>query len=148
MKKLLLFVTLLAAINVSFARTADLFSYDNARVQKALVNADALDHYVSQAMVSLDKIDLSNPVTANFFARSGNTMMDEPALGIGGFWWGLILGWVGILIVYLVTEDSEETKKALYGCIVQGVVGLACYVLYVALIVGTWSAMASEASAY
>ncbi len=148
MKKLLLFVVLLATIHVGFARTADLFSYDKARVQKALVNADALDHYVSQAMVSLDKIDLSNPVTANFKAESDNNLMDEPALGIGGFWWGLILGWVGILIVYLVTEDKEETKKALYGCIVQGVVGLACYVLYLALIVGTWSAMVSEAPSY
>jgi len=132
MKKALLLLAAFLMVNVTFARTADLFSYDKAQVQKALVNADALDHYVSQAMVSLDKIDLANPVTANFLAQSDNNMMDEPALGIPGFVWGLVLGVIGILVVYLVTEDKEETKKALYGCIVGSLLGLGCYFLLVA----------------
>ena len=142
MKKLLLFVAMLAAINVSFARTADLFSYDKAQVQKALVNADALDHYVSQAVVSLDKIDLANPVTVNFLAQSDNNMMDEPALGIPGFVWGLVLGVIGILVVYLVTEDKEETKKALYGCIAGALLWTGCYFLLFA------GAAASASSGY
>jgi len=142
MKKTLLLLAAFLMVSVSFARTADLFSYDKAQVQKALVNADALDHYVSQATVSLDKIDLSTPVTANFLAQSGNNMMEERALGIPGFVWGLVLGVVGILVVYLVTEDKEETKKALYGCIAGALLWTGCYFLLFA------GAAASAASGY
>jgi len=130
MKKALLLLAAFLMVNVTFARTADLFSYDKAQVQKALVNADALDHYVSQAMVSLDKIDLADPITANFVAESNNFMMDDDrALGIPGFVWGFCLGGIGILVVYLVTEDKEETKKALYGCLTAGLIYTGCYLI-------------------
>jgi len=45
---------------------------------------------------------------------------DSP-LGIGGFWWGFVLGWVGMLIVYLSMDEGngrkEQVKNALYGCL-------------------------------
>ena len=148
MKKALLLLAAFLMVNVTFARTADLFSYDKAQVQKALVNADALDHYVSQAMVSMDKIDLGTPVTSNFKAESDNNLMDEPALGIGGFWWGLIIGPLGILIVYLVTEDEEETKKALYGCLVLGAAYGLCYLAYWAFFIAAWTSAASDVGGY
>ena len=42
----------------------------------------------------------------------------NPVLGIPSFLWGCGLGVVGILVVYIVSdEDKVETKKALWGCL-------------------------------
>ncbi len=48
-------------------------------------------------------------------------------LNIPAFWWGCVLSWVGVLIVYLVTDkDKDQTKKALYGCLI----GAAIYLVW------------------
>ena len=47
-------------------------------------------------------------------------MFDGP-VDIPSFIWGCVAGPVGVLVVYLVTEDNDETKKALLGCILWGV---------------------------
>ena len=147
MKKLgLLLVAVLMSANV-FAKNASLFSYNHAKVEKALVSATVLDHFVSNNMLTADQLNVDNPVVANFKASANAPVMGpNSALGIPGFVWGLILGWVGILIVYLVTEDQEETKKALYGCIVGTLVGVGCYFLYVALFVS--AAASASTSTY
>ena len=65
-------------------------------------------------------------------APMGATGDNDATLGIPAFWWGCVLGWVGILAVYLLTDnDKEQAKKALYGCLVQaGVFGIF-YVVYI-----------------
>jgi hypothetical protein len=68
-----------------------------------------------------------------------NAVQESP-LGIPSFLWGCVLGWVGILLVYLISEDRDETKKALYGCITTGVVVIAFYVVYVLFIIGSFGA--------
>ncbi|WP_435357613.1 lipoprotein [Emticicia sp. SJ17W-69] len=51
---------------------------------------------------------------------------DLPA-NIPAFWWGCVLSWVGVLIVYLVTDkDKDQTKKALMGCLI----GAAIYIVF------------------
>ncbi len=142
MKKLgLLLVAVLISAN-AFAKNASLFTYNHAKVEKALVSATALDHFVSNHAITADQLSVDNPVLANFKADANVPVMGpNSALGIPGFVWGLILGWIGILIVYLVTEDQEETKKALYGCIVNALLWAGCYFLIIA------SATASTATA-
>ncbi len=130
MKKLIFILAMFFLAGNAFAKTADLFRYDSKKVEKVLVTVNALDQYVSVAHVAVNELDLKNPLLKNFAATpvlpaSGNT-----ALGIPSFIWGLVLGWVGILIVYLVTEDKEETKKALWGCIAGTVAWLACYFIF------------------
>ncbi|MFY7910371.1 MAG: lipoprotein [Emticicia sp.] len=57
----------------------------------------------------------------------------ELPLGIPAFWWGCVLGLLGVLAVYLITDkDKEQTKKALYGC-------LAWTVLWVVYVVAVGS---------
>ena len=50
---------------------------------------------------------------------------DSP-LGIPGFWWGFCLGWVGMLIVYLMMDEGQDrkdqVKNALYGCLAWTVI--------------------------
>jgi len=131
MKKLVfLLAGLLLSMSVS-AKTAGLFRYDHNYVDQALATVNAVDNYVSLHAVSLDQLDLDNPMLAGFKAESNLPMASEnAALGIPGFWWGLALNWVGIVIVYLMTEDQEETKQALYGCILNTVLWTGCWFLY------------------
>lgn len=57
----------------------------------------------------------------------------ESPLGIPPFLWGCILSWVGVLLVYLLTEENKDlTKKALWGCVAGG----AAYVLFYVIIYG------------
>lgn len=52
----------------------------------------------------------------------------ELPLGIPAFWWGCVLGLLGVLAVYLITDkDKEQTKKALYGCLAWTVLWAVYY---------------------
>ncbi|NPA46501.1 MAG: hypothetical protein GXO24_04715 [Chlorobi bacterium] len=142
MKKIgLLLIAMLFTTNL-MAKNANLFNYDRGKVEKALITANVLDKYVSTHAVTAAELDVNNnPILANFKDESSMpAASSNQALGIPGFIWGLVLGWVGILIVYLVTEDQEETKQALYGCIVNAVLWVGCYFL---LLAGTATAAAA-----
>lgn len=44
---------------------------------------------------------------------------NEIPLGIPAFWWGCLLGWIGIILVYILTDsDKEQTGKAFKGFLV------------------------------
>ena len=59
----------------------------------------------------------------------------ELPLNIPAFWWGCVLGLVGVLIVYLVTDkDKAQTKKAFFGCLVFAAVAVIYYVVILGLI--------------
>ncbi len=50
---------------------------------------------------------------------------DDPLFGIPAFWWGCVLGWVGLLLVFLLTDkDRELTRKAMTGCLISTGVGV------------------------
>ena len=68
---------------------------------------------------TIKKLALKEDVKSSLVAVAG---ADDLPLGIPGFWWGFCLGLVGILLVYILMEDSpdrkEETKKALIGALI------------------------------
>ncbi|MBN1949812.1 MAG: hypothetical protein JW801_01325 [Bacteroidales bacterium] len=129
MKKILITLVLgMMALNLSFAGKADLFSYDSDALNNELHALTELETYVqSYPDVTLAELQVENhPLMDNLmFANLSNGMLNSltgaPVLGINGFWWGCAFNWVGILIVYLVADDSEQTKKALWGCIVNSI---------------------------
>jgi hypothetical protein len=60
-----------------------------------------------------------NPLVSSITESNNYPVMNlfyDKALGIGGFWWGCVLGPVGILAVYLITGDKDQTLSAAYGC--------------------------------
>lgn len=58
-----------------------------------------------------------------------------PPLGIPSFLWGCVFGLVGIIVVYIITDnDKAQVKKALNGCIFYGVTIAAFYVVYFLLL--------------
>jgi hypothetical protein len=61
--------------------------------------------------------------------------VDELPLNIPAFWWGCVLGPIGVLAVYLITDkDKDQTKKALFGCLVTAAVYIVYYIVVVAVI--------------
>jgi hypothetical protein len=129
MKKLLLLtcVLILIGFNTTFAGQTDLFSYDATAVNTQMAQLDQLEEYVGNN----PGITLTQMVTAgndliysvnNINGIAGLNQINESALGIPSFCWGFCLGLVGILIVYMVSEDKKEVKGALVGCVIGTVV--------------------------
>jgi hypothetical protein len=130
MKKLLLILCVsVFALGSVLADDSDLFSYDKAKVQQSVSDMSQVEQMINQNPdLSVDDLKAQGKLTTSFNATSSSpfTMMEAP-LGIPSFLWGCILGVVGILIVYLVSEDKDETKKALWGCVVGTLAGVLIY---------------------
>jgi len=61
---------------------------------------------------------------------------DGSPLGIPSFFWGCFLGIVGILLVYIFSdENKEEAKKAVWGCATATAFYVVIYICFVVLIV-------------
>jgi hypothetical protein len=128
MKKFLLtLVTGMFISSLAFAASADLFTYDANQVDQEMAQLQTLEDFVAvNPGVTLSGLQQEeNSLLADLnlltYANGGIAAFSgEPALGIPSFLWGCILGPVGILIVYLVSEDGDETKKALFGCLAWG----------------------------
>jgi len=131
---------ILIGVGKSMAGQADLFRYDAVTIENQMVQLDQLEGYV-----------LDNPgITLGQMATNGNTLatlvsdpngingfnlITEQVFGIPGFLWGCVFSWVGVLVVYLVSQDRAETKSAIIGCVVGAIAyGLFYGVYWVAYI--------------
>ena len=134
--RLTVLLCLLCMGTIAFANNGE-FSYDSEKVNSslsALNDLEAMHHATPNATfddliqdarfegISIDK------ATVYGHANSG----DLPVLP--AFWWGCILGAIGILIVYLITEDSNQTKAALWGCLVAGGVYVLFWLFWVVIL--------------
>jgi hypothetical protein len=116
------------------------FSYDANEVNQSLSKLNQLEAmHKANPSASFEELT-SNEVfagttisKATISSVAGNAA-DLPVLP--AFWWGCILGVIGILIVYLVTEDTDQTKSALWGCIIGYVGGFLLYILFYVWILG------------
>ena len=123
------------------ASNSSLFSYDKAAVNAKMNNVSAVETYVNQndgVTVSSMNADGQQLVAAANLSEENSlssSLLDGPA-GVPSFIWGCVLGWIGILVVYLVTQDGDETKKALYGCLIGWGLGFLLYILFVVVIFG------------
>ncbi|MBI2968443.1 MAG: hypothetical protein HYY40_11625 [Bacteroidetes bacterium] len=147
MKKLLLSVLLALGCIAVYANPANsgLFSMDEEQINARFDRLNNLENYVNaHEGVTLDQLQSeNNPAVSDLNLTDGTTgiisaISGEPPLGIPSFLWGCILGWIGILVVYLVTDgDKTESKKALWGCIASTVGYVVFYIIYVVLIVAS-----------
>ncbi len=107
---------------------------DEEALDMAMLELNELDEYVTQndGVTYDDMIASGSELIMNVDATSAPLGLDgseEPPLGIPSFLWGCILGVVGILLVYILTDgDGDETKKALWGMLVWVGVWIILYV--------------------
>ncbi len=135
MKKTLLtsVFVLFAAVAGVFAGNADLFSYDKNELNNEFAELNSLENYVkiNEGLTLTSLVAENNPLVSGITMRNPFAPaipFDEVPLGIPSFWWGCCIGVWGIAVVYFVTEDKEEVKKAIKGCVVGTLVGLVLYV--------------------
>jgi len=142
MKKLLFTVLLALAFNLgNAAENADLFKVDDQEINAEFAQLNELEQFVeANEGLTLSEINTNNPLLQNLNNSSDilgvlSTLRGEPPLGIPSFAWGACFGVAGIAIVYFVSDDRDETKKAFTGCVVVEGVVILIWVVY-AVVVG------------
>jgi hypothetical protein len=114
------------------------FELDENALAFAMQDLNELDNYLAsnEGVSYTDLAEAGSDLIANVSDNSSPIGMDqegESPLGIPPFLWGCVLGWVGLLIVYLISDqDKELTKKALIGCLVGTGVWVVVYVVLIA----------------
>jgi len=133
--KLLCTTVILLSFNMLFAVTtidpvtnpSTLFEESSSSIDAQMTELNNLNEMVLDKNYTYDDLVINHPEVVDDLNLSADeeglldTAADSP-LGIGGFWWGFVLGIVGILIVYLSmdegTDRKEQVKNALIGCII------------------------------
>jgi hypothetical protein len=124
MKKTTILFVLFSLVfsTVSLAGNIDLFDYDKDKISHEMAQLNALESFVLQnGDVSYDDLLLSgNPLVADLNTESALMLPGMVATPIlPAFWWGCILGPVGVLIVYILEDDPSQTKSAFWGCLIS-----------------------------
>jgi hypothetical protein len=126
---LLLSYTLLSAITTIDPVTGPkvIFEEQSSSIDQEMSDLNDLNQLIIDNNYTFDELQLNHAESVNAVNLSAeeegilDSHPDSP-LGIGGFWWGFVLGWVGMLIVYLSMDEGEgrkeQVKNALIGCLI------------------------------
>jgi hypothetical protein len=120
------------------------FNDDLNAMEQAFSGLSTLEQSVDARNVTYHELAAENSALLNSVTENqdlGNALLgaggkgDEEALGFPSFWWGFLLGLIGVLIVALVVDDGsekEQVKKALIGCVVGYVIFSILYLILLA----------------
>ena len=117
------------------------FYFDQESLNAAMHDLNELESYLDQneGMTYSELLASGSELILNVSGSSSPLGMDQDKdelFGIPPFLWGCVLGWVGLLLVYILTDnDKELVKKAFTGCLVSTGVSIALYVVYVVWLV-------------
>jgi hypothetical protein len=85
-----------------------------------------LDYLKSEDSELIKNISISEEIGSNI------ALVENDTMGIPPFWWGFCLGFWGIIIVYIISDnDKSASKKALQGCITAAGVYLGVYLILI-----------------
>lgn len=114
--------TLTASNDVTTPTQVEALKYDEKTINAEFEKLNKLEEYVNTnegtTLADVKDSELAKDLKLDSNVTSTVAAGDLP-LNIPAFWWGCVLGLVGVLVVYIVTDqDKDQTKKALYGCLV------------------------------
>lgn len=142
-KTLVLIWCFIASVGFSFANGTDVLEFNEQEVNAELQQLNQLETYVlSNEGVTLDEVTASKSQLTEGLNLEPNSIATIMAKGelpgnIPPFWWGFCLGWVGLLLVYILTDnDRDQVKKAFTGCLISAAVGVVFYIILWGLILG------------
>ena len=138
MKKILSLISILA-LSFTVATAAEPINFDAQNIDSEFEQLNKIEKFViNNEGTTLDNLksqnsELLSDIKIEADAASVVASSDLPA-GIPAFWWGCVLSWVGLILVYVLTDkDSAQTKKALMGCLLGAGIWVIYYVLVVSL---------------
>ncbi len=147
---IILAISLLSAQNYSiYAKSVSVlateldesdFNFDEVEINDVLSELNDLDAYLeTNSDVTYESLVVSgNDLVANIESTASPMGMDggqegEPPLGIPSFLWGCVFGVIGLLVVYIATDNNKvEAKKAMWGCLAGTAVSVVIYVVVIA----------------
>ncbi len=111
--------------------------YNQENINTTFEKLNKVEAFVEQnteaSFETIKNTDLLKDIELDTNTLDNVTKDTELPLNIPAFWWGCFLGGLGILLVYVITEDKEQTKKALYGCLTAGGVVAVIYIVLIAI---------------
>ena len=125
MKRLLLVLFFVLPM-LAFARNAMLFRYDAHKLSLQMAAVNQLDRYVEAQHAMDGTIDVNSRLWSGYRTWSLPNQDKEKTWGSSSFILGCLFGAIGVLIVYLITESSEEVRKAVWGMVSSFVITGAC----------------------
>ncbi|MEO0897876.1 MAG: hypothetical protein AAFY71_15825 [Bacteroidota bacterium] len=131
---LLLIFSLLLSLSMTAAGgpggKTSLFSFDEKEADAAVSHLTEIEQIVKEENLTLEELEANHTELLAEHTLLDSSMrgpMDELPGNIPPFVWGFCLGLIGVLIVYLVTDDNQQTQKSLLGCLVGSLVGGLIY---------------------
>lgn len=125
MKRLLSLI--LCSLLVSMASFANSPFDNELDVENEFADLHQIESYleanpdVDYATLTTEKQDLMENVNLTD-ATSILSSTDQMPL-LPSFWWGCLLGIIGLALVYFITDnDKDQVKKALIGCVISTLV--------------------------
>ncbi|KPM48371.1 hypothetical protein AFM12_06920 [Jiulongibacter sediminis] len=118
------------------------FTLNEEEIAAEFDQLNKIEKYVQESDVTLEELQAENSDLVSGIELSADTAgalaaADLP-LGIPAFWWGCVLTLLGVILVYVLTDqDKEQTKKALIGCLVTAGAYIIFYVVLYGAIWGT-----------
>ena len=120
MKKIYLSLMFLFVASMSFASNSELFDLNYDQVKQEFAQLDQLAVKVKAENLTYNDLLKTDAALVNSMALSSvpSVPLPDGALGIPSFLWGCVLGPIGVVLAYLLTDnDKDEAKKALWGCL-------------------------------
>jgi len=149
MKKVLMAIfTISCGVLSLSANDAALFSYDKVHVNQELAEISNLEQYVQNNQevlpteLPVEFSSMINQIDSSFDPTEDNNT-SNPVFGIPSFCWGFCFSVPGIILVHVITGNYEESQKAFKGCLIEVILSVATYTVYIILImVGVFSEFA------
>ncbi|UBM57413.1 hypothetical protein LAG90_11340 [Marinilongibacter aquaticus] len=140
MKKILSFITfmcLTTALTFAAEPNKDEFAFDESQISSEFGQLNKIENYVQDHDVTLDELKAENSKLVSGIDLSTDASealaVDDLPLNIPAFWWGCVLAVLGVILVYVLTDqDKEQTKQALIGCLVFAGVYVLIWVILAA----------------
>ncbi len=126
------------------AEPAESFQYNEKDITAEFEQLNKIEQYVqNNEGTTLDELQNQNSELVKDLNISAETSSSiaakELPLGVPAFWWGCVLTIVGVILVYVLTdEDKDQTKKALIGCLVTAGVYVIWWVVVVVALGGSF----------
>lgn len=120
----------------------DAFLLESENLDQEFKQLNEIEAYVNaNEGVTLEQLENENSQLVEGISLSADASAslaaDELPLGVPAFWWGCILTVVGVILVYVLTDnDKEQTKKALIGCLVTAGAYVIFYIVLYGLVLG------------